>query len=241
MSTKNTDRVAVSNLAKASCIAGFFALLGMAAAPPPFVLILGVIAISCGHIARSRIRRKPATTGGSGVAFAGLVLGYTSVYLALSDRGNDRALIRARTVTALSTATALESAVNGFYTEYGKLPDVANRVATTSPQGVEFLSIMLGLKEKSVHPQNVRQIRFLVAREGKNLKNGLIYSVSGDSVEGLFDPWGNPYTVILDTDYDKLLRFRIATKDVELKGHRVAVFSPGADQKEGTDDDVLTW
>lgn len=175
------------------------------------------------------------------MALAGLILGYSSIYLAMSDKGNERAINRAKTVITLATATALESAVNSFYYEYDKLPDVADRITTNSPQGVELLHILLGLKEKSANPQNSRQIKFLSIREGKNRKNGLMYSQSGDSVEGLFDPWGNPYTVILYTGHDELLRFKIATKDIELKGRRVAVFSPGADQKEGTDDDIRTW
>jgi hypothetical protein len=231
----------VSKLAKAGCFAGILGIMGLVAAAPPFVLIFAVIAISCGHIARSRIRRKPATTGGSGMALAGLILGYTSVYLVVSDRGNERAINRARAVTTLATATALESAINGFHTEWGTLPDVANSVTTNSPQGIELLNILLGSEGKSANPQSPRQMRFLSVREGKNRKNGLIYSPSGDSVEGLFDSWGNPYTVILDTDYDEILRFKIAGTDVELKGRRVAVFSPCADQKEGTDDDIRTF
>jgi hypothetical protein len=230
-----------SNLAQGSLIAGISGFISLVVAAPPFVLLLGVVAIICGHIARRRIRMTPVSTRGSGMALAGLILGYTSVYLAVSDRGNDRVLNRARTVSTLATTTALESAVNSFHIEYDKLPDVANRITTNSPQGVELLHILLGLKENSTNPQNSRQIKFLSIREGKNRKNGLVYSESGDSVDGLFDPWGNPYTVILDTDHDELLRFKIADKDVELKGRRVAVFSPGADQKEGTDDDIQTW
>jgi hypothetical protein len=230
-----------SKLAKGSCFAGILGLMVIAAVPPPLVLILGVIAIICGHIARRRIRMTPALTGGSGMALAGLIFGYTSVYLAVNDMDNERAINRTGSVTTRATTNALESAVNSFYIEYGKLPVVANRVTTHSPQGVEFLNILFGFKEKSADPQNSRQIKFLSIREGKNRKNGLIYSESGDSVDGLFDPWGNPYTVILDTDHDELLRFKIADKDVELKGRRVAVFSPGADQKEGTVDDIRTW
>ena len=232
----------VSKLAKASRISGILGFLGLAVAAPPFLLLFGVIAIICGHIARRRIRRNPAFTGGSGVAVAGLILGYVSVCLAMlgwNDR--ERVINRAKTVTTLATAIAVESASNSFFTEYGKLPGVENRVTTNSPGGVEFLNILLGFKENSANPQNSRQIRFLSVREGKNRKNGLIYSQSGDSVEGLFDPWGNPYTVFLDTDHDELLRFKIAAKDVNLSGRRAAVFSPGADQKEGTTDDIRTW
>jgi competence protein ComGC len=52
-----------------------------------FVVCLGVLtgipAIICGHIARSRATRQPARYGGSGLATAGLVLGYLSIVVSL--------------------------------------------------------------------------------------------------------------------------------------------------------------
>ena len=137
----------------------------------------------------------------------------------------------------LRTATALESAVHNFHTEYGRLPATEDRVKTDTPTGISFLTVLLGLETTD----NTRGIKFLSVKEGKNRRNGLIYSESGDTVEGFFDPWGNPYTVILDTDYDELLRFKLGSRDIELKGRRVAAFSSGHDHKEGTKDDVLTW
>jgi hypothetical protein len=94
----------LSRLAKVSCFAGILSLLGLAAAPPPFVLVFAVIAIICGHIARRRIRSNLAFTRGSGMALAGLILGYSSTYLAMSDKGDDRAINRAKTVITLATA-----------------------------------------------------------------------------------------------------------------------------------------
>ena len=235
---REPDTREVSTLAKASFSAGFLSFLSIVAGTPPFVLLLGTIAIICGHIARKRIRKGHETTKGSGMALAGLIFGYTSVCLALLTWNDEkRILIRAKTTTTLSTAIALESAVHNFYTEFGKLPVTEDRVKTDTPTGISFLTIILGL-EKS---ENIRGIKFLSVKEGKNRKNGLIYPESGDAIEGLFDPWGNPYTVILDSDYDEFLRFKIGTKDIELKGRRVAVFSPGPDHKEGTGDDVRTW
>ena len=71
----------------------------------------------------------------------------------------NRALIKAKSVTSLATATALESAIKGIYTEYGKLPDVGNRVTTNSPAGVKLLNILVGLDVRSDNALNSRAIK----------------------------------------------------------------------------------
>lgn len=141
----------------------------------------------------------------------------------------------------MATAAALESAINGIYTEYGKLPDVGSRVTTNSPAGLKLLTILLGLEKKSDTSLNSRAIKFLTVKEGRNHKNGLIYNADGKSVEGLYDLWGSPYTVILDTEYKKQLHFTLGSKTVDLKGRHSAAFSPGPDKQLGTSDDVRTW
>jgi len=144
--------------------------------------------------------------------------------------------------TALATATALASAINNIYTEYGKFPsNIGNRVTTNSPEGLKLLNILLGLDAKSDNALNSRAIKFLAVKVGKNNKNGLIYAADGKSVEGLYDPWGNPYTVELDADYNEELHFIIGSRVVDLKGRRVAAYSPGPDKTLGTADDVKTW
>ena len=141
----------------------------------------------------------------------------------------------------LATVFALESAINSIYTEYGKLPDVGSRVTTNSPEGLKLLNILLGLDAKSDNALNSRAIKFFAVKEGKNNKNGLIYAADGKSVEGLYDPWGNPYTVVFATDFDEHLQFNYGAKPVELKGRRTAIYSSGKDKKMGTSDDVKTW
>jgi hypothetical protein len=47
--------------------------------------------------------------------------------------------------------------------------------------------------------------------------------------------------VILDDDYDEVLRFTYGGKPEVVKGHRALVASRGADGVEGTGDDVKTW
>ena len=143
--------------------------------------------------------------------------------------------------TALSTAIALESSINSIYTEYGAIPKGGNRVTTNSPEGLKLLNILLGLDPKSDNALNSRAIKFLSVKEGKNNKGGLIYTADGESVEGLYDSWGSPYSVELDTDYNEQLHFTVGSQSVDLKGRRVAAFSPGPDKKLGTADDVKNW
>ncbi len=141
----------------------------------------------------------------------------------------------------LATTTALESAVNHFYTEYGKLPCAESRVITDTPEGVKFLTILLGRDENATPVVNTRAIKFLSVKEGKSSRNGLIYGASGNTVDGLFDFWGNPYTVELDSQYREHLHFVIGKRSIDLKGRRAAAYSPGPDHKLGTSDDVKTW
>lgn len=140
----------------------------------------------------------------------------------------------------LATCYALESAVNNFYTEYGAMPKVPAEVKTDTPDGVKLLTILLG-KEISATPQNLRAIKFLSVKEAKDGRYGLIYNPSGTFVVGLFDPWGNPYTLMLDLDYDEQIEVVRGSIAKTLNGRRVAAYSPGQDGKLGTVDDVVTW
>jgi hypothetical protein len=142
---------------------------------------------------------------------------------------------------SLSTATSLEMAVINFDTDYATFPVTKSRVTTNTPEGVRFLNVLLGRDEKTDTPLNTRHVKYLSVREGKSTRRGLIYSKSGETIDGLFDSWGNPYTVALDVENRGHLDFTRGSIPVHLKGRRVAAYSPGADHKLGTGDDVVTW
>ena len=162
------------------------------------------------------------------------------------------AIQKARRTTALATATAIETAVNNFFTEYGSMPSEATTDETVNTKkgdanGVKLVNVLLGLEGESGTPLNTRAVKFLSAREGKADRNGLIYSATGSSVEGLYDPWGGGFNVILDCDYDeKVLPAPKggAAPTNPLNGRRVAVWSDGADGVTAAGkaaDDVKTW
>jgi prepilin-type N-terminal cleavage/methylation domain-containing protein len=166
----------------------------------------------------------------------------------LGISGGLKALEKAKRTTSMAAARGVESAVNNYFTEYGSMPtkavtndDADTTVVTNVSADVDLLNVLLGFEDDP--PElNVRRIKFLSVTEGKSDANGIIYKPSGDKVDGLYDPWGGPYYVILDTGFDEKVKPATAAKT--LNGRRVAVWSNGADGVNGggkAEDDVKTW
>jgi prepilin-type N-terminal cleavage/methylation domain-containing protein len=178
-----------------------------------------------------------------------VVISIIVVLAAAGFAAGNAAILRARKATALATATAIESAVNNFYTEYGSMPTSSSSTQddTVETDNVQFLNILLGQEGTGTNVLNTRAIRFLSVKEGKGKKNGLIYNSGGATVLGLYDPWGGTFKVKLDLDYDeKVSNVKPESKNaktVTLNGRRVAVWSEGADfeDKDTAADDVLSW
>lgn len=177
-----------------------------------------------------------------------VVITIIAVLAAAGFAAGNAAVQKAKKVKALASCTALSSAVENFYTEYGRMPydggtaDVT--VSTDSGEGITLLEALLGLDEKL----NPRGVKFLSVKEGKGKRDGIVYSANGNSVEGLFDPWGGPYNVIMDLDYDEQVRPEPSAGGARnLNGRRVAVWTDGADNAPGSGnrnkpaDDVKTW
>jgi general secretion pathway protein G len=170
-----------------------------------------------------------------------VVIAIIVVLAAVGFGAGAMAMNRARVVTSKASASAIETAVNAFYTEYGALPDVGDRVKTNKGEGTKLLEILLGLEGDTGKVQNPRNNKFLNVKETKTNSKGIRYSSSGRSVEGLWDDWGNPFVIELDTQYEERMRFNHGGKQVTLNGRRVAIYSAGPDKKEGTEDDIKSW
>lgn len=162
-----------------------------------------------------------------------VVVAIIAVLAAAGFAGGNAAMQRARKVSAQSVATSIATGVEQFYTEYSALPDVgSDKVQTDGAEGIQLLNILAG-KETGTTIQNARKVRFFSAKEAKsptaNPRDGATYT--GSTFAGLYDPWGEPYYVVLDTDYDDELDVDPDGDNapVTLRGRKVAAYSLGVD------------
>ena len=95
------------------------------------------------------------------------------------------------------------TAVNAYYTEYGKYP-LTPPIPADSTHGATTTNDQLFNELRSVTAlQNPRGIVFLsppAAKDANNPRAGISFSLS--SAGQYFDPWGKPYMIRVDTDYD---------------------------------------
>ena len=179
-----------------------------------------------------------------------VVIAIIAVLASAGFAAGNAAIQKARKTTALAAATSIESSVNNFYTEYGSMPTEGEEdtmvLDTGTGKGVDLLRVLLGM-EKVTSPLNTRSVKFLSVREGKSNKGGLIYSGNGTDISGMYDPWGGPYQIALDMNYDEKITVQPkgdGAKSKILNGRRVAAWSDGADgvtAKGKVADDVITW
>ena len=152
-------------------------------------------------------------------------------------------LNKAKKVSALNTATSLSNAVEQFYTEYSALPTVGSGVlTTTSAGGVSLLNILAG-KETAAAPENPRKIRFFSAKDAKGTRDGAVYDGTTGAFTALYDPWGGPYSVVLDDDYNEELVVSPLGSSTTLRGRKIAVYSLGvaSGEKSNTSTLVKSW
>jgi prepilin-type N-terminal cleavage/methylation domain-containing protein len=135
---------------------------------------------------------------------------------------------RAKKLSGQATATSIANSVEQFYTEYSALPDPGNNTSDTefSTSDSALLDILAGGTKTASISQNPRKIRFLSVKDAKNNMDGAVYSAN--SISRIYDPWGQPFYIRLDYDYDERLTFTPqGSTAVTLNGRRVAVYSLG--------------
>ena len=128
---------------------------------------------------------------------------------------------RARRAQAKNDVTQIVTAVNAFYTEYGRYPVTVTDptkdaffgsgatpagCANYTSNGVLFNVLRNITTDPNAVALNPRQIVFLSPGGAKATtppRGGI--SQSAGSVGQFFDPWGSQYAVLIDTNYDNTL------------------------------------
>jgi prepilin-type N-terminal cleavage/methylation domain-containing protein len=177
-----------------------------------------------------------------------VVIAIIAVLAGAGFSAGNAAIQKAKKTTALSTATSLEMAVSNFFTEYGTMPTTSTTdtaaagLSTIDTDGRNVVRVLLGASDATSLALNPRTIKFFAAREAKANKNGILYS--GTTATHLYDPWGGPFLLVLDCDYnDTITVSPEGGTSVTLNGRKVAVWSGGADYNTGkkATDDPKTW
>jgi len=191
-----------------------------------------------------------------------VVITIIAVLVGLGVAGGQAAINKARKVTAQATATNIVTGIQQFYGDYSILPDPNGVDAdntgsgahySTGPggDGTDIIEILSGL-ETGTNPFNNRKLKYLSIKNAENGLDGIDYNNSGASptVNALYDPWGEPFYMVFDYDYDDRLEFipdgnggSTVTSPVNLNGQVAAVYSVGnKEPSEGTRRDVVeSW
>lgn len=170
-----------------------------------------------------------------------VVIAIIAVLAAAGFAAGTAAMNRAKRLTAQNASASVALAVNNFYSDETSLPDPQTNSAdaefnTKSGDGIKLLEILAGIDGGD---QNSKKVRYLNVAEAKNGRGGIEYSSDGKSIKGMFDPFGQPFYIMLDYDYDERLTVRPQNvPQTILNGKRVAVYSLGvpnpADAKANT-------
>jgi prepilin-type N-terminal cleavage/methylation domain-containing protein len=165
---------------------------------------------------------------------------------------------QAKKTQAKNDLTQIVTAVNAFYTEYGKYPLPSSATSdATATYGLSNSNKALFDELRGViitNALNTRQIVFLSPADAKdpaNPKAGIAGATSTKAGE-YFDPWGTAYSISIDWDYDNQVTnpYNADTGAGPAKIRQgVLAWSLGKDQKGGSaaktstdsNDDVISW
>ncbi len=143
-------------------------------------------------------------------------------------------------------ASQIAAALKHYYLEYGKWPDfTADGLFLDEARQIRLLAVLIAKDEVN----NPRKIVFfepkIATRFGaKGAYRGGLHPVTG----AFLDPWGQPYRIMLDHDYDEVVSNPYPQDDeIRLK---VIAWSEGKDGKPGApgnprtqrgSDDIVSW
>jgi len=189
-----------------------------------------------------------------------VVIAIIAVLLGLAFPVFQGVLDRAKKVQAKNDVTQIVTAVNAFYTEYGKYPTVTADTIITSTSSPSNADLMYTLRAVSGglnvnNAINTRQIVFISPPDVKNPANPRSGIGTTTGAGQYYDPWGTPYLVEIDGNYDNQIANPYtanagATPNLQIgviawslgKDKAGATAAASGDKKTGTyNDDVISW
>jgi len=167
------------------------------------------------------------------------------LFPAVSDHG-DRQPKRAE---AKGSITRMTATIKQYYVEYGRWPDVTGDGRFLDATGnARVMGVLRGPDEI----KNPRKIVFFEGAPARKSKTFGGHWESGfDPQSGAFlDPWGNPYRIVVDADYDETISNPYSLDDHPSLRAGVIVWCLGTDGQQGApgeplkirgSDDIVSW
>jgi len=158
-----------------------------------------------------------------------VVITIIAILISLGAAVASKVVIQAKRVEARNAAIQIASAIKAYQTDYGKWPlDLDSDRELTRSELSDLYKILIASprNDQIVQTWNPRATVFLNAPDATNGRNGL------DDAYVYLDPWGEPFRVILDGEYDNQLSqfpepFNDTFSENRPLREGVAVFSEG--------------
>lgn len=164
---------------------------------------------------------------------------------------------QARRAQARNDLVQIVTAVSAYYAEYGRYPLTPATPADTTYGATPTNELLFNELRSAAAVQNPRGIVFLSppdVKDGNKPRAG-ISSAAGTAGQ-YFDPWGKPYNIRIDTDYDNqvtnpysqnaggapLLRRGVIAWSFGKDALSQSTSAAPVDKNTGTNkDDVISW
>ena len=187
-----------------------------------------------------------------------IVIGIIAILIGLLFPAFKGVQDQARRTQAKNDLTQIVTAVNAFYTEYGKYPvadsdqGTEKTFSTPNKQLLDILQSIPGNDpsptDSTANKYNSRKIVFLQPPAVKTDTAGNRRSGVSASDGNYYDPWGNVYNIRIDSDYNNQVANpygSAANAGPDPLRQGVVAWSFGKDQTQDSDvktgDDVISW
>lgn len=134
-----------------------------------------------------------------------------------------------REAQARETGAELRSAIENYYAEYKRLPLVEGKDLVVDTHSSRLMRELIPTESQILTPNHSRRsILFFSDRKARGAHSAGIWRKDDGSLR-LNDPWGRPYYVMLDGNYDNVIKVpdRAQTDEFEELFGSVGVWSFG--------------
>lgn len=142
-----------------------------------------------------------------------IVIAIIAILAGLAFPAVQGALESGKKAQARNDVAQLTAAIKAFQLEYGKLPSTATGSDTRSADNASVIGALT--TSNALNPRGIVFFEPKMAKRGRGGLDGTVYR----------DPWGNPYSFSLDTDYNNRISNHFTT---------VIVSSPGGTNPAST-------